>query len=50
MNEYHKYTCIRFVPRTNEDDYVSIEKTGDEYGEGYVQIIHILPLCYIKFN
>ena len=28
INEYHKVTCIRFVPRTNEIDYVIIQKTG----------------------
>ena len=25
MNEYHKYTCIRFVPRSDEEDYIQIE-------------------------
>ncbi len=25
MNEYHKSTCIRFVPRTDEDDYIQIQ-------------------------
>ncbi|CAL1266939.1 unnamed protein product [Larinioides sclopetarius] len=24
MEQYHRYTCIRFVPRTNERDYVHI--------------------------
>lgn len=24
MEEYHEHTCIRFVPRVNEPDYVSI--------------------------
>lgn len=24
INEYHRRTCIRFVPRTNEQDYISI--------------------------
>jgi hypothetical protein len=26
MNAYHKNTCIRFVPRTNEVDYVQIRR------------------------
>lgn len=24
INEYHRRTCIRFKPRTNEQDYISI--------------------------
>lgn len=31
MNEYHKNTCIRFTPKTNENDYVSIQKNGGGY-------------------
>ncbi|GBN67825.1 Astacin-like metalloprotease toxin 1 [Araneus ventricosus] len=26
MEQYHKDTCIRFVPRTNQRDYIKIEK------------------------
>jgi hypothetical protein len=26
MNQYHKNTCIRFVPRTNQKDYIHIRK------------------------
>ena len=29
INEYHKKTCIRFVARRNETDYVIITKTGE---------------------
>jgi len=28
MNEYHKYTCIRFVPRSDEEDYIQIESNN----------------------
>lgn len=28
MLEYHKNTCIRFVPRTNEADFIVIRTTG----------------------
>lgn len=28
MDEYHAKTCIRFVPRTNEKDYISIESSS----------------------
>jgi hypothetical protein len=28
INEFHKATCIRFIPRTNEADYISIQKSG----------------------
>ena len=31
MNEYHKYTCIQFVPRTSEGNYVRILKGGTGY-------------------
>ena len=36
MNEYHKNTCIRFVPRTSETDYVNINKSGAGYYTIYV--------------
>ena len=26
IKEYHKYTCLRFVKRTNEKDYIRIMK------------------------
>ena len=29
MRDYHKYTCIRFIPRTKETDYLTLQKTGD---------------------
>ena len=29
MNEYHKNTCIRFVPRTDERDYIEIRNEPD---------------------
>ena len=28
MMEYHGKTCIRFVPRTNQQDYIIFKKTG----------------------
>ena len=28
MEEYHTKTCIRFIPRTNEKDYISIESSS----------------------
>ncbi|GFT80673.1 astacin-like metalloprotease toxin 1 [Nephila pilipes] len=34
MEQYHRYTCIRFVPRTNERDFVNIY-----YGNGCWSII-----------
>jgi hypothetical protein len=33
MNQYHKNTCIRFVPRTNQKDYIHIRKI-DSTGYG----------------
>ena len=29
MRDYHKHTCIRFIPRTKEKDYLTLQKTGD---------------------
>ncbi|KAJ7378866.1 metalloendopeptidase [Desmophyllum pertusum] len=26
IKEYHKYTCLRFVKRTNEKDYIRVMK------------------------
>lgn len=26
--EFHKFTCIRFVPRTSQSDYIVIRTTG----------------------
>ena len=31
MSEYHKNTCIRFVPRTTEQDYLSIARKMGKY-------------------
>ena len=36
--EYHKYTCLRIVPRTNQKDYIRIRRPA----EGLV--------CYINMN
>jgi len=30
MNEFHENSCIEFIPRTTEDDYIDIVDTGDE--------------------
>ena len=38
MNEYHKNTCIRFVPRTNERDYVEIRNEVNPAYTGYLSI------------
>ncbi|XP_046646395.1 zinc metalloproteinase nas-4-like [Daphnia pulicaria] len=57
MNAYHKNTCIRFVPRTNEVDYVQIRRldiTGwscNSMGLGYYQNygahqVNLAPACY----
>jgi hypothetical protein len=31
MNEYHENTCIQFVPRTSEENYIRIYKKGSGY-------------------
>ena len=36
MNEYHKNTCIRFVPRTNERDYIEIRSQPEPALTGYL--------------
>ena len=28
MLEYHKYTCIRFIPRMQETSFITLQKTG----------------------
>nr|CAH0106334.1 unnamed protein product [Daphnia galeata] len=46
MNQYHKNTCIRFVPRTNETDYIQINRLDtQEYGEG-AHHVTLSPSCY----
>ena len=29
MRDFHKNTCIRFIPRTKENNYIKLKKTGD---------------------
>ncbi len=41
MNEYQMKTCIRFVARTSETDYIQIMKTGQGYLN--VPLEEILP-------
>ena len=31
MNSFQENTCIRFVDRSNELDYITIQKTGEGY-------------------
>ncbi|XP_046445851.1 hatching enzyme 1.2-like [Daphnia pulex] len=57
MKAYHKNTCIRFVPRTNEVDYVQINRLnitawscytlGLGYYKGYgAHSVNLSPACY----
>ena len=39
MNEYHKNTCIRFVPRTNERDYIEIRSEPDPAKTGLFKLL-----------
>nr|CAH0105944.1 unnamed protein product [Daphnia galeata] len=40
MNEYHENTCIQFVPRTSEENYIRIYKKGSGCSS-YVGMINI---------
>lgn len=49
INEYHKYTCIKFIPRTNEDKYIKFYKGTSctspvgRQGSNYIQLG---PACW----
>lgn len=45
MSTFHNKTCIRFVPRLNQTDYISIENK-DEWGQLYcINIKHLIGLA-----
>ncbi|XP_046438584.1 zinc metalloproteinase nas-4-like [Daphnia pulex] len=57
MNHYHKNTCIRFVPRTDQNDYIQINRLDTENfscyssGLGYYEGegahgVTLSPSCY----
>jgi len=53
INDYHKYTCIRFKPRTNERTYISFYKgkgcsSPIGYRSGRVNRISLAMGCRIK--
>ena len=48
MNEYETKSCIRFVPRTDQPDYVYIEKTVAGYNKKQFISIPILKINFLN--
>lgn len=56
MNEFHRTTCIQFIKKTNETDYLMI---GSDFPsvcashigrQGGKQILHLGPDCYKRIG
>jgi hypothetical protein len=43
MTQYRKFTCIRFVPRTDQSDYIKINKLDT------TRYVYALPETFISY-